>query len=167
MAGRITVLTAENFTLTTAILNLALISTAAAGSAAARVKIKRVEISQRGTTTLNMIGGAFSTQTGTTVTATATTPLAIGPLGSAVSGLTGNTAPFGAVARSGTNASVNTTPGYTNHHFFDFANLNGYLWKPAPDEEVEIPASTLWSVRLIADPTTLTGWTVSVTIEEN
>ena len=166
MAGRMTVLGAENFTLTTTILNLALISTAAAGSAAARVKIKRVEISQRGTSTLQMIGGFFSTQTGTTVTATSTTPVPIGPLGSAASGLSGNTSPFGGTARSATNASVNTTPGYTNHHFFDFANLNGYLWQPTPEQEIEIPASTLWSVRLAADPTTLTGWSVSVWLEE-
>jgi hypothetical protein len=166
MPGKVTVLTAENFTLTTTILNLALISTAAAGSAAARVKIRRVEIGQSGTTTLQQIRGAFSTQTGTTVTATATTPVTVSPLGGPASGLTGNTSPFGGTARTGTNASVNTTPGYTNHHLFAFANLNGYLWKPDPTEELEIPASTLWSVRLIADPTTLTGWTVSVTIEE-
>jgi hypothetical protein len=166
MPGKVTVLTAENFTLTTTILNLALISTAAAGSAAARVKVRRVEIGQSGTTTLQMIRGAFSTQTGTTVTATSTTPQNA-LLGGPASGLAGNTSPFGGTARSGTNASVNTTPGYTNQHLFNFANLNGYLWKPDPTEEFEIPASTLWSVRLIADPTTLTGWTVSVTLEES
>jgi hypothetical protein len=166
MPGKVTVLSAEAMTLTTTILNLALISTAAAGSAAARVKVRRVEIGQAGTTTLQMIRGAFSTQTGTTVTATSTTPQNA-LLGGPASGLSGNGSPFGGTARSATNASVNTTPSYTNHHLFNFANLNGYLWKPDPTEEFEIPASTLWSVRLLADPTTLAGWTVSVTLEES
>jgi hypothetical protein len=164
--GKTTVLTAENFTLTTNILNLAFISTAAAGSAGAYIRILRVEISQRGSSTLGLVGGAFSTQTGTTVTATSTTPVAVRPLGSAASGLAGNTAPAGGTARSGTNCSVNTTPAYTNHHFFDFANLNGYLWQPTPAQEIIIPPSTLWTVRLIADPATLSGWTVSVWLDE-
>jgi len=165
--GKVTVLTAENFTLTTAILNLAFISTAASGSAASNVRVLRVEIGQRGTTTLNMIGGAFSTQTGTTTTGTSTTPATISPLGSAASGLAGNTNPAGGTARTSTNLSVNTTPGYTNHHMFDFANLNGYLWQPTPQQEIIIPPSMLWTVRLIADPTTLAGWTVSVWLDEN
>lgn len=165
--GKTTVLTAENFTLTTNILNLAFISTAAAGSAAAYVEVLRVEISQRGSTTLGMVGGAFSTQTGTTVTATSTTPATVRPLGGAASGLAGNSSPAGGAGRSGTNCSVNTTPGYTNHHFFDFANLNGYLWQPTPQQQIIIPPSTLWTVRLIADPATLTGWTVSVWLDES
>ncbi len=164
--GRVTVLTAENMTLTTNVTVLAFISTAAAAAAAAICRLKRVEISQRGTTTLQQIGGAFSTQTGTTTTGTSTTPANINPLGGPASGLAGNTNPSGGTARTSTNLSVNTTPGYTNHHLFDFPNLSGYLWKPAPDEEIVIPASTLWVVRLLADPTTLAGWTVSVWIEE-
>lgn len=165
--GKPTVLTAENMTLTTAILNLAFISTAASGSAASNVRVMRVEISQRGSTTLNMIGGAFSTQTGTTTTGTSTTPAAVSPLSSAASGLAGNTNPSGGTGRSSTNLSVNTTPSYTNHHMFDFANLNGYLWQPTPAQEIVIPPSTLWTVRLIADPSTLTGWTISVWLDEN
>lgn len=165
--GKTTVLTAENFTLTTTILNLAFISSAASGSAASNIRVLRVEISQRGSTTLGMVGGAFSTQTGTTVTATSTTPATISPLGGAASGLSGNTAPAGAAGRTGTNCSVNTTPGYTNHHMFDFANLNGYIWQPTPAQELIIPPSTLWTVRFIADPATLSGWTISVWLDEN
>ncbi len=165
--GKPTVLTAENMTLTTAIRNLVFISSAAAGSAASNIRIKRVEISQSGTTTLQMIRGAFATQTGTTVTATSTTPKSIGPLGSAASGLTGNTSPAGGTARSGTAASVNTSPSATDHHYFNFANLNGYLWQPTPDQEIIIPPSTLWQIYFLADPTTLTGWTISVWLDEN
>lgn len=165
--GKVTVLTAENFTLTTNILNLAFISSAASGSAASNIRILRVEISQRGSTTLGMVGGAFSTQTGTTTTGTSTTPATVSPLGGAASGLSGNTNPSGGAGRSATNLSVNTTPSYTNHHMFDFANLNGYLWQPTPAQEIIIPPSTLWTVRLIADPATLTGWTVSVWLDEN
>lgn len=167
MPGKSTVLTAENGTLTTAVRNLVHISTAAAGSAAANVRVKRVEISQNGSTTLQMIRGAFSLQTvGTTVTATAVTPVNISPLSGAASGLTGSTTPAGGTARSGTFASVNTTPTYVDHHYFNFANLNGYIWKPDPTEELWIPASTIWTVRFLADPTTMTGWTISVFLEE-
>jgi hypothetical protein len=166
--GKITVLTAENGTITTAVRNLAHISTAAAGAAAAHVRVKRVEISQSGSTTLNMIRGRFALQTaGTTVTATATTPVTTSPLGGAASGLTGNTAPAGGTARTGTFATVNTTPTYVSHHDFNFANLNGYIWKPDPQEELWIPPSTIWTVYFLADPTTLTGWTVSITLDEN
>ena len=165
--GKRTVLTAENMTLTTAIRVLAFISTAAAGSAASNVRVTRVEISQNGTTTLQMIRGAFATQTGTTTTGTATTPQAISPLGSAASGLTGNTNPSGGTARTATNLSVNTTPGYTDRHYFNFTNLSGYLWKPDPQEEIIIPPSTLFAIYLLADPTTLAGWTISVWLDEN
>lgn len=165
--GKRTVLTAENMTLTTAIRVLALIHTAAAGSAGSNVRITRVEISQSGTTTLQQIRGAFATQTGTTTTGTATTPQVIAPTGGAASGLTGNTNPSGATGRSATNLSVNTTPGYTDRHYFNFPNLSGYLWKPDPQEEIWVPPSTMFAIYLLADPSTLAGWTISVWLDEN
>lgn len=166
--SKTTTLSAENGTLTTAVRNLAHISTAAAGAAAAQVRVKRVEISQNGSTTLQMIRGAFSLQTaGTTVTATAVTPVRINPLGGAASGLTGNTAPAGGTARTGTFATVNTTPTYVDHWYFNFANLNGYIWKPDPLEELWIPPSTIWTLRFLADPTTMTGWTFSIVLDES
>lgn len=165
--GKITVLTAENMTLTTAIRQLVLIQTAAAGSAASHIRVKRVEISQNSTTTLALVRGSFHTQTGTTTTGTSTTPATISPLGGAASGLTGNTNVGGGTGRSGTNLSVNTTPGKTVQHYFNFANLNGYLWKPDPQEEIWIPPSTLWGIDFLADPSSLAGWTVSVVFDEN
>jgi len=165
--GKISVLTAESMTLTTNVRQLLIINTAAIGSVASNIRVKRVEISQSGSTTLGMVRGAFATQTGTTVTATSTTPKVISPLGGAASGLSGNTSPAGAVGRCGTNLSVNTTPAYTDHYYFAFANLNGYLWKPDPNEEIWIPPSTLWGIYFLADPATLSGWTISVVLDEN
>ncbi len=165
--GKITVLTAENMTLTTAIRQLVLINTAAAGSAASNIRVKRVEISQSGSTTLGLVRGSFHTQTGTTTTGTSTTPATTSPLGGAASGLSGNTNVSGGTGRSGTNLSVNTTPAKTVQHYFNFANLNGYLWVPAPDQEIWIPPSTMWGIDFLADPATLTGWTVSVTLDES
>lgn len=165
--GKITVLTAENGTLTTAVRSLAFFGTTAAGTAASNVRLKRVEISQNGSTTLQMIRGAFATQTGTTVTATSTTPQVISPLGGAASGLAGNGSPAGAAGRSGTFASVNTTPVHTDKHYFNFANLNGYLWVPTPDTEIWIPPSTFFDIYFLADPTTMSGWTISVVLDEN
>ena len=165
--GHVTVIHHDDQTLVTAIRGLVILSTATANAKAARVKVKRVEISQRDDTTLEMISGVFSTRTGGVVTATATTPLSTRPLIGAASGLTGNTAPVAGAGRSGTAITTDTTPTYVDHHAFEFANLNGYLWKPDPEEEIEIPASTIWVCRLTVDPTTLTGWTISVTLEEN
>lgn len=163
----ITVLHDENMTLITAINMLAIISTAAADSLAAECRIKRVEISQSGTETLEQIRGEFVTRTGGVVTATATTPDKTRPLDGPASGLTGNVAPVAGTGRSGTNGTVDTTPTYVAHHSFNFANLNGYLWKPDPEEEIIVPAATIWAVRFLADPAVLTGWTISVTLNES
>lgn len=165
--GRKSVLTAENMTLTTAIRVLAFINSAAAGNNGSNIEVTRVEISQNATTTLQQIRGAFATQTGTTTTGTATTPRVVRPLGGAASGLSGNTNPAGGTGRTATNLSVNTTPGYTDHHYFNFSNLSGYLWKPDPQEQIIIPPSTMWAIYFLADPTTLSGWTISVWLDEN
>lgn len=164
--GRRTELTAENMTLSTGNV-LAALQTAAANAAAAMVRVTRVEISQNGSTTLAMIRGAFSTRdTAGTLTTTSTTPLNKEPLAGPASGLAGNTSVIGGTARSGTNSSADSGGTYTNHHLFNFANLNGYLWKPDPKEEILIPASTVWCVRFLAAPGTLAGWTIAIDLEE-
>lgn len=161
-----TILKAENMTLGTGNVLVAF-RTAAAGSAAARVKIKRVEITQSGSTTLAMIRGEIATRdTAGTLTMTSTTPVRTNPVGGAASGLSGNTAPAGADARSGTNSSADSGGTYTNIWPFNFANTAGYLFKPDPDEEIEIAASTVCVVRLLATPGTTTGWTVAVVLAE-
>lgn len=164
--GKITTLFAENMTLGTGNV-LAAFQTAAAGSAASLVRITRVEISQSGSTTLAQIRGAISQRTTAgTLTMTATTPQNA-VMGGSASGLTGNVAPAGGTARSGTNSSADATGTYTDLRPFNFANLNGYLWKPDRDEEIIVPPSTLATVRLLATPGTATGWTVVVELDEN
>lgn len=165
--GKRTILEAENMSLTTAVRVLAAFQTAAAGSAASLVRITRLEISQSGSTTLGMVRGHIASRTTAgTLTMTATTPNNA-VVGGSASGLSGNTAPNGGTARSGTNASVDSTGTYTEIMPFNFANLNGYLWKPDRDEEIIVPPSTLVAVRFLADPATLTGWTISLHIDEN
>ena len=163
---KISILSAENMTLGTGNV-LAAFQTAAAGALAANVFIKRLEISQSGSTTLAAIRGDISTRTTAgTFTLTATTPNVVHPVGGAASGLTGNTAPAGGTARSGTNSSADATGTYTTLYPFNFANTAGMLFKPDPDEQIWIPPSTLCTVRLLATPGTTTGWTVSLWLLE-
>lgn len=166
MSGRITVLAAENQTLSTGSVLMAF-RTAAAAAAAARVTVKRLEISQSGSTTLAMIRGEMATRdTAGTLTMTATTPRNIRPLAGPSSGLTGNTAPVGGDGRSGTTSTADSGGAYTSIYPFNFANTAGYLWKPDPDEEVVVPASTVFVVRFVTAPGTLTGWTFSLILNE-
>lgn len=165
--GRITVLKGENLSLTTAVRNFAAFRTAAAGSAAARVSIKRFECWQRGTTTLQMLAGEIATRdTAGTFTATSLAPTNLRPAAGPASGLSGNTAPAGGDGRSGINASVDSGGTYTQLLPFGFPNTNGYIFKPDPEEQITIPASTVCAVRLLLDPSTLTGWGFILVLDE-
>jgi hypothetical protein len=101
-----------------------------------------------------------------TLTITSAAPVSIRPTPGAASAFTGSTAPAGGVGRSGINATVDSGGTYTELYPFNFANTSGYLYKPAPDEELWIDASTLFVVRFKADPSNLGGWTFALTIEE-
>jgi hypothetical protein len=163
----ITVLKGENQTMSTGSIMLA-IQTAAANSLGARVAIKRLEISQSGTATLAMLRADIATRdTAGTLTVTSLAPTAIRPVAGPASGIAGNTAPAGGTARSGITSSADSGGAYTSIYPFNFANTAGYLYKPAPDEEILIPASTLFVVRFLAAPGTLTGWTFALTIDES
>lgn len=165
--GKRTVLAAEEFDLGTGNVMVAF-QTAASGSAASNIRVTRIEIFQNGSTTLEMVRGECATRdTAGTLTMTATTPRVISPLGGAASGLSGNTAPAGAAGRSGTNSSADSGGTYTSIFAFNFANLNGYLWKPDPSEEIWVPPSTLFVVRLTATPTSALDWGISVWLDEN
>lgn len=167
MAGRITVLKGENLTLGTGNV-LAALQTAAAGSAGAKIRIKRLEISQSGSTTLAMIRGELATRdTAGTLTMTNLAPTNLKPVGGPASGFSGNTAPAGGTGRSGINSSADSGGTYTSLFPFNFPNTAGYLYKPAPDEEIEVPPSTLFVVRLLATPGTTTGWSFTLVIEED
>jgi hypothetical protein len=164
--GRITVLAGSNLTLGTGAV-LAALRTAAAGAAAARVKVKRVEIGQSGTTTLEMVRGELATRnTAGTLTTTSATPVNVQPLGGPASGLSGNTSVIGGDARSGINSSADSGGTYTTVAPFAFPNTAGYLYKPAPDEEIWAPASTVFVVRFTATPTGTGGWHIAMVLEE-
>lgn len=164
--GRRTVLSGENMTLGTGNV-LACFRPAAADAAGSVIEITRVEISQSSSTTLAQIRGAIGERdtAGTlTMTSTAPTPLT---LGGPASGLTGSTAPAGTAARSGTNSSADSGGTYVNTIPFNFPNLNGYLWKPDPGEQLFVTPGRVFVVRLLATPTTTTGWTIAVFLDEN
>ncbi len=164
--GRRTILSAENMTLITAVDVLAAFQTAAAGSAAQIVKVTRMEITQNGTATPATIRGQVATRnTSGTLTTTSTTPQNE-VAGGAASGLTGSVAVAGGTGRSSTNASVDSGGSYTQIFAFNFTNVNGYFWKPDYDEQILVPPSTLFVARFLADPGTLTGWTVSLFLDE-
>ena len=166
MSGKTTILFGENLTLGTGNV-LAALQTAAAGSNGANVYVKRLEISQSGSTTLAMIRGEISTRnTSGTLTMTSLAPVTLRPVGGTASGISGSTAPAGGTARSGINSSADTGGTYTQLVPFNFANTAGYLFKPDPDEEIWIPASTLMTVRLLATPGTTTGWTFTLWMRE-
>lgn len=164
--GKRTTLSGENLTMSTGSV-LAAFQTAAAGSAASICYVTRIEISQSATTTLAMLRASFGKRdTAGSFTVTAATPQPT-IIGGAASGLTGNGSPAGAVARSGVASSVDSGGTYSDQRPFNFANLNGYLWKPDPEEKVLVPPSTLFVVRFLAAPGTLTGWTIAIDIDEN
>lgn len=165
--GKITHLFAENVTLGTGSV-LAAFQTAAAGSAASNVFVKRVEASQNASTTLGMCRIEMGTRnTSGTLTMTSTTPVTVRPFGGAASGIAGSTAPAGGTARSGTNSSADSGGTYTAAYNNEFANTAGFLWKPDPTEEMWVPPSTLWYVRFAAAPTGTTGWCILVVLDEN
>lgn len=165
MSGRVYSVSGENLTLTTAVRMLLALRTAASPNAASILEILRLSISQSGTVTGAMIRAALSLRTGSTVTATSVTPANLA-VGGPASGLSGNTAPVGADARIGINATVDTTPTYTNLLTRSFHNLNGMEWIATPDERIIIPPSTAAVLRLLADPATLTGWNVEMVYKE-
>lgn len=164
--GRISVLKCENVTLGTGNV-LAVFNTPPAATAGARVTIKRIEISQSGTATLQQLRGeVFTRDTAGTLTTTSTAPTPTKPIGGAASAFAGNTSVIGGTGRSGTNSSADSGGAYTQIYPFNFPNTAGYLYKPDPEEAIEVPASTVAGVRLLATPTTTTGWTTTITIEE-
>lgn len=147
---------------------LAALRTAAAGSAASHVRVTRVEIAQRGTTTLGMCVGELATRdTAGTLTLTSATPRVTSPIGGAASGLSGNTAPAGGDGRSGVNSSADSGGTYTSIVPFAFANTAGYLWKPDPGEEIWVPPSTVFVVRFTLAPTSTADWMIAVYLDEN
>lgn len=164
--GRITVLKGENLSLGTGNV-LGVLSTPAHGTAGSRLNVKRLEIGQSGSTTLGMVRGEFFTRDNAgTLTTTSLAPTPTKPIGGAASAFSGNTSVIGGTGRSGINSSADSGGTYTSIYPFNFPNTAGYLHKPAPDEEIEVPPSVFFGARFLASPATTTGWTFTLTLEE-
>jgi len=163
--AKMTVLSGENLTLGTGNV-LAGFRPAAADAAASIIKVKRVEITQSGSTTLAMIRGAMGERdTAGTLTVTSAAPNPT-TLGGPASGLTGATTFLGTAARSGINSSADSGGTYVNTIPFSFPNTAGYLWKPDPEEMITVTPGRVFVVRLLATPGTTTGWNVYVHLAE-
>lgn len=164
--GRMYVLSGENLTLSTGSV-LAAIRPAAADAAGSILSIKRIEVSQSGTANLAQVRLAFGERdTAGTLTMTSQAPNPLGALGAPASGITGSTAPAGTAARSGINSSADSGGTYTNTYPVATANINGWLWKPDPQEELLVTPGRVFVLRFLTAPGTTTGWTFAITFEE-
>lgn len=168
MGYRIEILSGENQTLGTGNVLMAVNTAAAVTAAAGIVKVKRIEISQSGSTTLAMIRGDIATRTTAgTFTTTSKAPLNISPVNGSTPALAGSTTVAATASSSGITSTADTTGTYTTIMPFNFANTAGYLFKPDPEEELLFGPSTLFVVRFLATPGTTTGWTFSMILGEN
>ncbi len=157
----------ENQTLSTGSVLMAVRTAAADTTQGGRLGIKRIEISQSGTTTSAQIRGEiFTRDTAGTLTMTSVTPVPLNPIGGLASGITGSTAPAGTAAKCGITSSADSGGAYTQRYPFNFNNLNGYLYIPTPDEIMEFTSATVFGIRFLAAPGTLTGWTFVMIYDE-
>lgn len=143
---------------------LVIIRTASAiSSRASNIRILRCWAGQVGTDTSDQIGIKIAMKASAFGTYTSTTP---SPhfLATVASGITGSTS--GAAAGSGTDASAEGAGTVTTIVADAFNNLNGYLWLPAPEERLIIPADTAVILKIIGTPTSLTGWSAGITFQE-
>lgn len=127
------------------------------------IEVKRVTVSQQGTSTSQELGVILGQKASAFGTYTSTTP-SPHTIGGAASGLTGSTS--AAAASAGTDASAEGAGTVTATHTEGFNNLNGYLWVPTDDERIIIPTDTAFIVKIRGTPTTLTGWNATLTYEE-
>ena len=165
--GRIYSVTGENLTVTTTTRGLIGLATSATELAAGgRLKIKRVEVSQRANATSAQCGLLFSKrdQAATLTHAAGRTPVNLdygGLISAIISGTAGHTP-----LNCGTGSTVDSGGTYVDIWSADFNCLNGYLWIPTPGEEIIIHNTSIFCVRFAADPGTLTGWTITLVYEE-
>lgn len=164
--GRMYAVSGENLSLGTGYVLAAIGTAAALTSSGGQIKIARVEINQSGSTTAAQIRAQLATRdTAGTLTVTSATPAPLF-VGGPASGISGNTNPIGAAARCGINSSADSGGTYSPIWPMTFNNQAGLLWLPTPEEKIIVPPSTVFIVRLLAAPSTTTGWNVTVVYEE-
>ncbi len=162
--GRRYIVSGENLTLSTGSV-LAAIQSAAAAAAGSILNIERVEVTQNTNTTsaqTRLVMGQRDTAGTLTVTSATPNPIV---LGGPASGIAGGTSPLTA-AKSGVNSSADSGGTYTNTYVVNPNNQGGFVWQPVPENKIIVPPSTVFVVRFLAAPGTLTGWTVTVWYEE-
>lgn len=162
--GRRFVLSGENLTMGTGSV-LAALQTAAAGAAGSIIAIEEIEVTQSGTTTaaqVRIVSGQRDTAGTLTVTAATPNPLV---LGGPASGIAGGTSPLTA-AKSGVASSADSGGTYTNTMPCNPNNIGGYGRIFIPEHRLILPPSTVFVVRFLTAPGTLTGWTVAITFDE-
>jgi hypothetical protein len=163
-AGRVFEVFGENQTMSTGSVMIA--GQTAASGAGSVLEFMRLEINQNSTTTAAQLRAEIATRdTAGTLTTTSVTP-ANTVLGGPASGLSGNTSVIGGAGRIGITSSADSGGTYTQRRPFNFNNLNGYLDVPTPEERIIIPPSTVFVVRFVAAPGTLTGWSYCLCYRE-
>lgn len=162
--GRRYVLSGENQTMSTGSV-LAALQTAAAGSAGSIIEIQRVEVSQNTNTTSAQSRVTLGTRdTAGTLTVTSATPNPL-VIGGPSSGITGGTSPLTA-AKCGVTSTADSGGTYINTWPCNPNNQGGYVWIPIREHHIILPPSTVFIVRFLAAPGTLTGWTVAIVFDE-
>jgi hypothetical protein len=161
MAARTYILQGTNLTLANQAVTLAFINP----GTTATLEILRVNVSQSSSTTsaqqriqLNTQVTAFPTLVSATPAKTTTSDPS-----SAITGAT-----TGAAGTCGVNASAEGAGTKTVLYPDVFNILNGWLWLPAPEERIVLPAGSAsgFGVHLPAAAASLTGWNVAIVYRE-
>jgi hypothetical protein len=127
------------------------------------LEVRRIVVSQQGTSTSQQLGIILGQKASAFGTYTSTTPAPV-VIGAVASGIAGSTS--GAAAGAGTDATAEGAGAVTTQIPDSFNNLNGYLWVPTPEERIWIAMDLAFIVKLRGTPTTLTGWNAYLEYEE-
>jgi hypothetical protein len=136
---------------------------AAWSSRASLLQILEARVSQQGTATNQQLGILVAGKATAFGTYTSATP-ANNNIGGPASGISGGTA--GAAGTAGVDASAEGAGTVTPIISDSFSNLNGWLWIPVPESRILVGPDQAIILKIVGTPTTLTGWSASLTFEE-
>jgi len=132
-------------------------------SRASMLSVIECRVSQSGTSTSQELGIKIAQKASAFGTFTSTTPSPL-VVGGAASGITGSTSV--AAASAGTDGSAEGAGAVTDIIVDSFNNLNGWLYVPVPEARITVGPDLAIVVKLIGTPTTLTGWSATLTFLE-
>lgn len=129
------------------------------------IELLEARISQTGSTTSEMVGGAIGLKSSAFQTLTAATPVALRSGGTA-SVISGGTA--AAAGTAGVNSSAEGAGTFVPLVEDGFNNINGWLWLPMPDSRIVVPSgsSEALTLKLTTTPSGLTGWRATLIFRE-